>query len=168
MTRLRALQEEILSGPRASACAPFANDGSDPARKHSAPSDDAAIAAILSEGRTRIVSREIGDGAVAIALGIPGGPVFLYQLELAAETSPGESATADQIAQHAIARQAWRSLQKGALDIGNAVVRDAIDAMVGTLLTAEQAVAVKALAEVADQVSVADVSLAMRGPWGDE
>ncbi len=53
----------------------------------------AAIAAILSEGRTCIVSREVGDGAVAIALGIPGGPVFLYQLELAAYTSPGASAT---------------------------------------------------------------------------
>ncbi len=168
MTRLRALQTEILSGPRSSECAAFVNDGSDPARKHSAPADDAAIAAILSEGRTRIVSQQVGDGAVAIALGIPGGPVFLYQLELAADTSPGASATDEQVAQHAIARQAWRSLQRGSLDVGNAVVRDALDAMVGTLLTADQATAVKALAEVADQVSVADVSLAMRGPWGDE
>ena len=168
MTRLRDLQAEILDGPRSAECAPFVNDGSDPARKASAPADDAAIAEILSEGRTRIVSREIGDGAVAIALGIPGGPVFLYQLELAAETVPGASATDEQIAQHAIARQAWRSLQKAALDIGNPVVRSAIDAMVGTLLTAEQASAVKALAEIPDPVTVADVSLAMRGPWGDE
>lgn len=168
MTRLRDLQAEILSGPRADACAPYVNDGSDPSRKASAPADDAAIAAILSEGRARVVSREVGDGAVAIALGIPGGPVFLYQLELASETSPGASATDEQIAQHAIARQAWRSLQKAALDIGNPVVRSAIDAMVGTLLTAEQAAAVKALAEVPDPVTVADVSLAMRGPWGDE
>lgn len=168
MTRLRDLQAEILSGTRAADCAPFVNDGSDPARKAAAPADDAAIAALLSEGRTRIVSQEVGDGAVAIALGIPGGPVFLYQLELAAETVPGASATDEQIAQHAIARQAWRSLQKAALDIGNPVVRSAIDAMVGTLLTAEQASAVKALAEIPDPVTVADVSLAMRGPWGDE
>ena len=168
MTRLRDLQEEILYGPRSAECAPFVNDGSDPARKASAPADDAAIAEILSEGRTRIVSREIGDGAVAIALGIPGGPVFLYQLEMAAETSPGASATDEQVAQHAIARQAWRSLQKASLDIGNAVVRAGIDSMVGTLLTADQAAAVKELAEVPDIVSVADVSLAMRGPWGDE
>lgn len=168
MTRLRDLQDEILSGPRAEDCAPHVNDGSDPARKSSAPADDAAIAAILSDGRARIVSREVGDGAVAIALGIPGGPVFLYQLELAAETAPGASATDEQIAQHAIARQAWRSLQKAALDIGNPVVRSAIDAMVGTLMTAEQAAAVKALAEVPDPVTVVDVSLAMRGPWGDE
>lgn len=168
MTRLRALQTEILSGPRASECAPFVNDGSDTSRKHFAPSDDAAIAAILSEGSAKVISREVGDGAVAIALGIPGGPVFLYQLERAAETAPGESATAEQIVQHAIARQAWRSLQKGSLDVGNPVVRDAIDAMVGTLLTADQATAIKALAEVDDPVSVADVSLAVRGPWGDE
>jgi len=40
--------------------------------------------------------------------------------------------------------------------------------MVGTLLTAEQAVAVKALAEQPDTVSAADVSRAMRGPWGEE
>jgi len=168
MTRLRDLQEEILYGPRSAECAPFVNDGSDAARKHSAPADDAAIAAILSDGRTRIVSREIGDGAVAVALGIPGGPVFLYQLELTANANPGESATYEQIARISIARQTWRSLQKASLDIGNPVVRAGIDVMVGTLLTADQAAAVKSLAEVPDTVSVADVSLAMRGPWGDE
>lgn len=165
---LRSLQAEILSGPKSSECKPYVNDGSDPSRKASAPSDDQAIAALLSAGRTKIASRQIDDRDVAIALGIPGGPVFLYQLELAAETVPGASATDEQIAQHAIARQAWRSLQKAALDIGNPVVRSAIDAMVGTLLTAEQASAVKALAEIPDPVTVADVSLAMRGPWGDE
>jgi hypothetical protein len=59
-------------------------------------------------------------------------------------------------------------LTRGTFDIGNPVVRQAIDSMVGTLLTAEQATALKALAEVPQTITAADVSLAMRGPWGDE
>jgi len=67
-----------------------------------------------------------------------------------------------------MAAQAWRSLSKASLDVGNLSVRAAIDMMVGTLLTAEQATAVKAMAEQPATVSAADVSRAMRGPWGDE
>ncbi len=161
----RALQTEILYGPKSPACAQYVNDGSDPGRKASAPSDDAAIAAILSADRTTIVQRQINDGDVSIALGIPDGPLFLYQLEQAATVAPAPDATAQQIALYAVARQAWRSLARGAFDIGNAVVRQAIDAMVGTLLTADQATAVKALAEIPDPVSAADISRAVRGPW---
>lgn len=162
----RELQTEILNGPKAAECAPFVNDGSDPARKATAYSDDLAIAEILSVGRTQIVGTQIGDGDVAIALGIPDGPLFLYQLEQAA-TAPVDQTPAA-IAAHAMARQAWRSLNKGLLSIGNPAVRAAIDAMVGTLLTAEQATAVKAMAEQPSTVSAAEVSRAMRGPWGDE
>jgi hypothetical protein len=165
---LRSLQAEILSGPKSSECKPYVNDGSDPSRKASAPSDDQAIAALLSAGRTKIASRQIDDRDVAIALGIPGGPVFLYQLEQAALSAPGPDATAQQIALCAIARQAWRSITRGTFEVGNPVVRDAVDSMVGVLLTADQSAAIKALAEVPEQVSAADVSRAMRGPWGDE
>lgn len=163
----RALQAEILSGPKAGDCQTYVNDGSDPDRKASAMSDDAAIAAILSAGRTSIAQRQINDADAAIALGIPAGPLFLYQLEQAATVAPSPEATAQQIALYAVARQAWRSLTRGTFDIGNPVVRQAIDSMVGTLLTAEQATGIKALAEVPQTISAADVSRAMRGPWGD-
>jgi len=162
----RELQAEILSGPKAAECAPFVNDGSDPTRKATAYVDDQAIADILSEGRVKIASKEIGDGAVANALGYPDGPVFLYYLAQAA-SAPADQ-TPQSIAACAMAAQAWRSLSKASLDVGNLSVRAAIDMMVGTLLTAEQATAVKAMAEQPATVSAADVSRAMRGPWGDE
>lgn len=162
----RALQAEILAGPKAGLCAPFVNDGSDPSRKATARADDAAIAEILSLGRTAIVPREIGDGAVLLCLGVPEGPLFLYHLEVLAETAPPEGSGEAAIIAHAVARQAWRSLLKAALDVGNASVRAAIDLFVGTLLTAEQAEAIKRLAEIPEVVSAADVSRALRGPWG--
>lgn len=162
----RELQAEIMSGPKAAECAPYVNDGSDPSRKATAYADDQAIATILSAGRVKIGSREVGDGAVANALGYPDGPVFLYYLAQAA-SAPADQ-TPQSIAACAMAAQAWRSLSKASLDVGNLSVRAAIDMMVGTLLTAEQADAVKAMAEQPDSVSAADVSRAMRGPWGDE
>lgn len=161
----RALQTEILSGPKAVDCVAYVNDGSDPSRKASAPSDDATIAAILSAGRVTIAQRQINDGDAAIALGVPGGPLFLYQLELAATSDLAQGATAQQVALYAVARQAWRSLTRGTFDIGNSVVRQAIDAMVDTLLTAEQATTLKALAEVPAPITAAEVSRALRGPW---
>jgi len=161
-----ALKAEILSGPRAAECAPFVNDGSDPSRKATAPADDQAIAAILTPGRTTPGDALISDVDVAIALGIPAGPLFLYQLEQAATAPAGPGA--QEIAIHAVARQVWRSIQRGDFKIGNPTVRAAIDAMIGTLLTDEQAAAIKALAEVLAPVTAADVSRAMRGPWGSE
>lgn len=136
-----------------------------PKADEAARAGDAAIAAILSEGRTRIEpSKLINDGEVAVALGIPGGPLFLYSLEQAAETAPGEGADQDDVVAHAVARQAWRSLLKGQFNIGDTSVRAAIDSMVGRLLTAEQAVTINALAEVPAPVSASDVSRAVRGP----
>lgn len=156
-----ALWAEIQDSPE---CAPHIVPSS-PKNDEAAKVGDAAIAAILSAGRTRIEpSKMLNDGEVAVALGIPGGPVFLYSLEQAAETAPPEGATQDDVVAHAVARQAWRSLLKGQFNIGNVAVRAAIDSMVGRLLTAEQAVTIKALAEVPERVSAADVSRAVRGP----
>ena len=136
-----------------------------PKADEAAQTGDAAIAAILSAGRTRVEpSKLINEGEVAVALGIPGGPVFIYSLEQAAETAPGEGGSPEDVVAHAVARQAWRSLLKGQFNIGDASVRAAIDSMVGRLLTAEQAVTIKALAEVPAPVSASDVSRAVRGP----
>jgi len=161
----QALQTEILSGPRAAACAPFVNDGTDPVRKATAQADDQAIAEIISAGRATVVPRQVNDGEVSVALGIPEGPLFIYNLETLANTPPAGGATPAEIATHAVARQAWRSLVRSSFDIGNPAIRAAIDSFVGVLLTAEQAVAVKAMAEVPAPVAAADVSRAMRGPW---
>lgn len=156
-----ALRAEILARPD---CAPLAVTPDMP-KDPTAPAKDRQIAALLGAGRTRIASREIGDGEIALALGIPAGPVFLYELERAAETPPAADATPEQIAQHAVARQAWRSVQKAAFDVGRAEVRAALDLFVGVLLTAEQAAAIKALAEQVDIVTAEQVSRALRGPW---
>lgn len=123
--------------------------------------DTAAIAAAISAGRTRIMPRPVGDGDIALALGVPAGPLFLYQLETAAATPPEAGAAPEAVAQYATARQAWRSLQRGSLDIGNAAVRSAIDLFAGTLLTAEQAATIKALAEAPEQIPEWDVRCAL-------
>lgn len=123
--------------------------------------DTVAIAAVLSAGRTRIAPRLIGDADVSLAIGIPDGPMFLLGLEDAATTRPATDASPEQLAVYATARQAWRSVQNKAFEIGNPAVRAAIDLFVGVLLTADQAVAIKALAEVPDPVSEWDVRCAI-------
>lgn len=156
-----ALRAAILGRPDTAPLAVTPEMPKDP----TAAAKDREIADLLSHGRTRIAPRPIGDGEVSLALGMPAGPLFLLGLEQAATTAPAADATPQQIEQHAIARQAWRSLEKGALDVGRADVRAAIDAMVGVLLTAEQAGKILALALVEHRISAADVSRALRGPW---
>lgn len=159
------LRDEILTGPKAAECAPYVVTNDMP-KDPDYMTKDQAIADILNAGREpKIVSKEIGDGAVSLALGVPAGPVFLLQLETVAATLVTPATTAEELAQIAVARQAWRSLNKGALDVGNASVRAGLDMFVGFLLTAEDCVAIKALAEVPDIVTAADVSRALRGPW---
>ena len=120
--------------------------------------DHGAIADALSQGRTKVVNKEIGDGAISLALGNPAGPLFMLQLEGVANTPVVAEMTPDQIAQIAICRQAWRSINRVGFDVGNQGVRDGIDLMVGSLLTQAQADAIKALAVVADPVSILDVA----------
>lgn len=159
------LRDEIMTGPKAAECAPYVVTNDMP-KDTDYRTKDQAIADLLNAGREpKIVSKEIGDGAVSLALGVPAGPVFLLQLETVAATLVTPATTAEELAQIAVARQAWRSLNKGALDVGNASVRAGLDMFVGSLLTAEQATAVKSLAEVPDIVTAADVSRALRGPW---
>ena len=125
--------------------------------------DHGVIADALSAGRTKIVSREVGDGAISLALGTPAGPLFMLQLEAIANTAVDAAMAPEQIAQIAICRQAWRSINRVGFDVGNQGVRDGIDAMVGTLLTQAQADAIKGLAVVLDPVSSQDVTKALEG-----
>ena len=125
--------------------------------------DDGAIAAALSHGRTKVVSREVGDGAIALALGTQAGPLFLYKLKKLATTVLPDDATDEQIIPVAVAQQAVESLAKVGFDIGNPDVRAGLSMFDGTLLTSEQIEAIKALAVVPDVITAQDVAKALEG-----
>ena len=125
--------------------------------------DDGAIAAALSQGRTKVISREVGDGAIALALGTQAGPLFLYKLKKLATTVLPDDATDEQIIPVAVAQQAVESLAKVGFDIGNPDVRAGLSMFDGTLLTSEQIEAIKALAVVEDVITAQDVARALEG-----
>ena len=125
--------------------------------------DDGEIAAALSQGRTKVVSREVGDGSIALALGTQAGPLFLYKLKKLAATVLPDDATDEQIIPVAIAQQAVESLAKVGFDIGNPDVRSGLSMFEGTLLNSEQTEAIKALAVVPDVITAQDVAKALEG-----
>lgn len=113
-----------------------------------ASGDFHAMAAAVNSNLTTVQSKLVGDGEVSITLGAVAGPVFMYRLKQAASMVLPSNATDAEVAPVAMAQQAVESLSKGAFDVGNANVRAGIDAMVGTLLSIEQATIIKALAEI--------------------
>lgn len=156
------LRDEILTGPKAADCAPYVVTNDMP-KDLDYMAKDQSIADILNQGRApKIIKREVGDGLISLALGVPAGPVFLMQLEMLSNMPVTQDTPLEQMAQIAVARQAWRSLIKGGFDVGDMTVRAGLDMFVGSLLTAEQASAIKALAETPDIVTAADVSIALR------
>ena len=156
------LRDEILTGPKAAECAPFVVTNDMP-KDPGYMAKDKAVADILNQGRApKITKREVGDGLISLALGVPAGPVFLMQLEMLSNMPVTQETPLEQLAQIAVARQAWRSLIKGGFDVGDMTVRAGLDMFVGSLLTAEQASAIKELAASPDIVTAADVSIALR------
>lgn len=125
--------------------------------------DDGAIASALSQGRTKVVSREVGDGEIALALGTQAGPLFLYKLKKLAATALPDDATEEQIIPVAQAQQAVESLAKVGFDVGNPDVRSGLSLFEGTLLTSAQIEAIKALAVVQDVITAQDVAKALEG-----
>ena len=125
--------------------------------------DDGAIASALSQGRTKVVSREVGDGAIALALGTQAGPLFLYKLKKLAATALPDDATEEQIIPVAQAQQAVESLAKVGFDVGNPDVCSGLSLFEGTLLTSAQIEAIKALAVVQDVITAQDVAKALEG-----
>lgn len=112
--------------------------------------DDGLIAATLSQGRTKIVSRQIGIGTILDALGPTDGAAVLDALD-ALRT------------QSSIIKWAWHLLDRGELDIGLASTRAQIDALVPGVFTQVQADALKALAVAPDVVTPQDVAKALEG-----
>lgn len=110
--------------------------------------DTTAIAAALSEGRTRLVSRMANFGTVLDTLGPVDGAAVLDTLDsLRASVSA--------------IKWAFVLLERNELDLGLASVRGQIDALTGTVFTTEQATALKALAEQPEDVSEYDVRCAI-------
>lgn len=164
-TQIMTLRDEILTGAKAAECAPHVVTNDMP-KDPDYMTKDQAIADLLNAGRApKIIKREVGDGMISLALGVPDGPVFLMQLEMLANQTVTLDTPTEQMAQIAVARQAWRSLNRAGFDVGDTTVRAGLDMFVGSLLTADQATAIKALAETPDFVTAAEVSRALRGPW---
>lgn len=113
--------------------------------------DDGHIASVLSEGRTKIVDRNIDIGDVLTAIGPEAGANFLDNLESIAASSP-------------VIKWTLTLLKAGTLNIGLEVVRTNIDNLVtASVLTAEQGTALKNLAVVPDQITVEQVMKAFEG-----
>lgn len=113
--------------------------------------DADAIAAAVSVGRTSIVPRLGGIGAVMETLGAVDGPVVLDALDSLKATLPA-------------VKWGWVLLERGELDFGSVVTRQLIDGLVmGGVMTADQANKLKALAVVPAPVTTQDVIAAMEG-----
>lgn len=115
--------------------------------------DADAIAAAVNVGRTRIVPRLGGIGAVMETLGSVDGPLVLGALDSLKATLPA-------------VRWGWVLLERGELDFGSTVTRQMIDGLVmGGVMTEAQGLAIKALAEQPDPVTEFDVRRAI---WADD
>lgn len=115
--------------------------------------DADAIAALVSVGRTSIVPRLGGIGAVMETLGAVDGPVVLDALDSLKATLPA-------------VKWGWVLLERGELDFGSVVTRQLIDGLVmGGVMTDAQGLAIKSMAEQPDPVSEFDVRKAI---WADD
>lgn len=129
----------------------------DPALQALVP-DSAALAAALSVGRTRVVQRLGGVGAVMDALGPDVGAEVLDALDaLKATSSP--------------VKWAWVLINRGELDFGLPSTRGVIVQLQQAGAFGEQgeaiAAALLAIAEEPDPVSAAQVELAIRNDLGE-
>lgn len=109
------------------------------------------IAVAVSAGRTRIVSRLGGIGAVMETLGASDGPAVLDALDALKAANPA-------------IRWGWVLLERGELDFGSPVTRQTIGALVSSgAIDAELGDKLKALAVEPAPVSVQEVIAAMEG-----
>lgn len=110
-----------------------------------------AIAEAVSQGRTAVVSRLGGIGAVIETLGVVDGPAVLDALDSLRASNPA-------------VRWGWVLLERSELDFGSQVTRQLIDSLAACgAMTAEQADKLKALAVVPAPVGVQEVVAAMEG-----
>jgi len=136
----RILQELILNTPD---CA-----------EHIASGNDQAIADLLSIGRVRVVPTEIGVGTILATLGTAGGP-FLDGLVTLSEQDRNTYWALDLVKQ-------------GKFDIGMSGTRLQMRALAQEKPQLKAAFDILlSLAEVPDPYTPEQISIALRGPWGD-
>lgn len=123
--------------------------------------DTAAIAAGLSEGRTRLAERMVTERRILSALGVIAGAAFLDALDTFADAAlPPEHPLA---AYHSGIRRAigWLKTDDG-IDIGDAASQAMLTILAQAgIVDATSAEAVKALALVPDPISEFDVRRAV-------
>lgn len=108
--------------------------------------DDAAIAALVSVGRTKASGREIGKGTILETIGFAAGNAFL-----------------DVIDGDATFRHVRTLVNEGRLIISSVLVMGTIQSMVPAVITQPQADLLLALASVPDPVSAQQVAKALEG-----
>lgn len=113
--------------------------------------DHGAIAAKVSEGRTRIGERLGGIGVVMETLGPVDGPALLDALEQMKATVPA-------------VKWGWYLIERGELDFGSQVTRGMIDMLEGSgAVTYDVAKALRNIAAIPDPVTAQQVSDALGG-----
>lgn len=174
MIDYRALQAEILADQD---CAPYINDGSDPARRQSAPSDDSAIAAIRSGKRQRLVSRMVTARAIRNSLPVVDSALICKVLRELSEAASIPTWLTDTLTAGAIPVEdhwayfdemkcAWAWLNADGIDVAADKTQKALVIIsAGQPACASAAYALAQLAYASDPITGADVSRAMRGPW---
>lgn len=109
-----------------------------------ATKDEAAIAAALSVGRTKLQEKRIGVGTIIETLGITAGNAFLDTIFAASEF-----------------RYVKLLIERGELNVGSEIVQTTIDSLVPSILTSAEAGKLKALGIVDAPVSAYEVALAL-------
>lgn len=147
---LRDLQTAILESEP---CAQYVHTNDMPKiNSTEAAAKDKAIADIISVGRTRPKAYEIGKGTIVEVLGLAGANAFL-----------------DIIDGDATYRHVKHLLQDGRLRVDSALVVQLVQGfMQAGVISANGGAALLALGREPDPVTAAEVSRAVRGPWGDE
>lgn len=113
--------------------------------------DTQAIAEAVSVGRIKRVPTEIGNGTILETIGLAAGNALLDVINQAAEF-----------------RHVKPLLEQGRLRVDSELVRATLDGLVPAVLTAEQAQALKALAEQPDPVAefaVRCIAWSNSGEW---
>lgn len=124
---------------------------------------DDLIAAALSVGRTRVVSRMVSSRGLAEH--VPGGPLAAEAILLKLEGARDAMLTSQDAGTRvmgSLLRRQLGFLAGDGLDFGSAALRGMLDqfALQG-VLTSEEVGGLKAIAEVADPVSLSQVSNAL-------
>lgn len=171
-----ALRSSILSGPNAPACAEHVVTNDSP-KDPDYYAKDCAIAALISDGRTRRASRVVNELDIRRLLPVLDASRLikaLRDLESATSLPPGIAGLltaagvpeSDHWAYLETLQSGYAWLRADGLDVGTERVLEMLQLIGGGLPeTSAACTQLAALGLVPDPVTPADVSRALRGPW---